>query len=366
MDLFTDATYAPKWGWLANYVDAVAATQYKKMDAANGAKTQPTSGAGVLTYTIGNFFGEDNVHSADYIDAVDFTGVEAHITAFAPYWGQTFPLPTQPTEEVVLNAPYREGYEFDGWYTSSDFSGAEITVVDENTDGTLYAKWIESVITVTIDDGPNNTAALAPHDGETVTVKVNRNFGEDKILTLTLPFDMSATQISTYFGNATVYEFYNVVDAGEELHLQFYRTTSIEAGKPYILQTTSGYDATDGFTIEGVTITTALSPVEIDGITMVPVLDGDGELNQSTEYYLSNNALYCAGTYPQLLLGLRAYFTSPSPTPIRARVVFGENEATSIPMVTTPETKAQKIIQNGRLIIIRGEHQYNAQGQIIE
>ena len=114
------------------------------------------------------------------------------------------------------------------------------------------------------------------------------------------------------------------------------------------------------------TITTALNPVEIDGITMVPVLDGDGELNQSTEYYLSNNALYCAGTYPQSLLGLRAYFTSPSPTPIRARVVFGENEATSIPMVTTPETKAQKIIQDGRLIIIRGEHQYNAQGQTIE
>ena len=356
--LFTDATYAPKWGWLATYVDAVAVAQSKA--------TQPTTAAGNLVYALGNFFGEDNVHATDWMGAVDFTGEEAHLTAFAPYWGQTFPMPTQPTEEVVLNAPYKEGYEFDGWYTTSDFSGAAVTTVDENTDGTLYAKWIESVITVTIDDGPNNTAALTPHEGETVTVKVNRSFGENKILTLTLPFDMSATQISTYFGNATVYEFYNVVDAGEEIHLQFYRTTSIEAGKPYILQTTSGYDAVDGFTIEDVTITTALNPVEIDGITMVPVLDGDGELNQSTEYYLSNNALYCAGTYPQSLLGLRAYFTSPSPTPIRARVVFGENEATSIPMVTTPETKAQKIIQDGRLIIIRGEHQYNAQGQTIE
>ena len=356
--LFTDATYAPEWGWLATYVDAVAVAQSKA--------TQPTTAAGNLVYALGNFFGEDNVHATDWMGAVDFTGEEAHITAFAPYWGQTFPLPTQPTEEVVLNAPYREGYEFDGWYTTSDFSGSVVTTVDENTDGTLYAKWIESVIIVTIDDGPNNTAALTPHDGETVTVKVNRSFGENKILTLTLPFDMSATQISTYFGNATIYEFYKVVDAGEELHLQFYRTTSIGAGKPYILQTTSGYDAVDGFTIEGVTITTALSPVEIDGITMMPVLDGDGQLNQSTEYYLSNNALYCAGNYPQSLLGLRAYFTSPSPTPIRARVVFGENEATSIPMVTTPETKAQKIIQDGRLIIIRGEHQYNAQGQIIE
>ncbi len=366
MELFTDATYAHKWGWLATYVDAVAATQYKKMDAANGAKTQPTSGAGVLTYTIGNFFGEDNAHSTDYIDAVDFTGVEAHITAFAPYWGQTFPMPTQPTEEVVLNAPYKEGYEFDGWYTSSDFSGAAVTTVDENTDGTLYAKWIETIITVTIDENADNTTILAPYDGKTVTATVTRNFGANKILTLTLPFDMSATQISTYFGNATVYEFYNIVDAGEEIHLQFYRTTSIEAGKPYILQTTSGYDAEDGFTIEDVVISTELHPVDLGEVTMVPVLDGGGTLDQSTQYYLSNNALYCAGDYEQPLLGLRAFFTSASPTPLRARVIFEDNEATSIPMVTAPENKAQKVIKDGRLIIIRGEQQYNAQGQRIE
>lgn len=366
MELFTDATYAPKWGWLATYVDAVAATQYKKMDVVQGVKTQPTSAAGVFTFTIGNFFGEDNAHSTDYIDAVDFTGAEAHITAFAPYWGQTFPMPTQPTEEVVLNAPYREGYEFDGWYTTSDFSGAAVTTVDENTDGTLYAKWIETIIIVTIGEDVDNTTTLAPYVGKKVTATVTRNFGANKILTVTLPFDMSASQISTHFGNATVYEFYNVVDAGEELHLQFTHTNSIEAGKPYILQTTSGYDAEDGFTIENVTINTERTQVKIGDLTMVPVLDGGGTLNQPTQYYLSNNALYCAGDYEQLLPGLRAFFTSASSTPIRARVIFDDNGATSIPTVIAPETKAQKIIQDGRLIIIRGEHQYDAQGQMIE
>ena len=64
-NLFADATYAPKWGWLATYVDAVAATQYKKMDVAQGVKTQPTSAAGVFTFTIGNFFGEDNADVRD-------------------------------------------------------------------------------------------------------------------------------------------------------------------------------------------------------------------------------------------------------------------------------------------------------------
>jgi hypothetical protein len=219
---------------------------------------------------------------------------------------------------------------------------------------------------VVVDENADNTTALTPFEGETVTATVTRNFGANKILTLTLPFDMSATQISTYFGNATVYEFYHVVDAGEELHLQFARTTSIEAGKPYIIQTTNGYDAEDGFTIEDVTIHTELIPVEIEGLKMVPVLDGGGILELPTQYYLSNNALYCAGNYNQTLLGLRAYFSSSSPTPLRARVVFENNEATSIPVVTAPENNTQKLIKNGQLIIIRGEHQYNAQGQLID
>lgn len=99
---------------------------------------------------------------------------------------------------------------------------------------------------------------------------------------------------------------------------------------------------------------------------MVPVLDAGGTLDQATQYYLFNNALYCAGEHNQPLLGLRAFFTSDSPTRIRARVTFNNNEETSIPVVTAPENNTQKVIKDGRLIIIRGEQQYNAQGQIIE
>lgn len=347
-----------KWAWLGQFLDALATAQ--------GKAKKPTENVLQMRYALGNFFGEDNNGASNWIGAVDCSGDKASLSAFAPYWGQTFPMPTQPTEEVVLNAPYREGYEFDGWYTTSDFSGAAVTTVDENTDGTLYAKWIETIIIVTIGEDVDNTTTLAPYVGKKVTATVTRNFGANKILTVTLPFDMSASQISTHFGNATVYEFYNVVDAGEELHLQFTHTNSIEAGKPYILQTTSGYDAEDGFTIENVTINTERTQVKIGDLTMVPILDGGGTLNQPTQYYLSNNALYCAGDYEQLLPGLRAFFTSASSTPIRARVIFDDNGATSIPTVIAPETKAQKIIQDGRLIIIHGEHQYNAQGQMME
>jgi hypothetical protein len=223
--------------------------------------------------------------------------------------------------------------------------------------------------TVTIDENVDNTTALENYDGEEVTATVTRSFGPNKYLTLTLPFDMKETQIRNVFGNATVYALDNVVEYNaEEVHLQFRPVSTITAGTPYILKTAaSGYDAEDGFTIEGVAIDLSLKPVTSGDVTMVPVLDAGGRLDQSDEYFLSNNALYCAGTYPRDIMGLRAYFESTSPLPIRARVVFQDNAATSIPMVETqPANQVRKVLKDGQLIIIRGEEMYNMQGQRME
>ena len=227
----------------------------------------------------------------------------------------------------------------------------------------------EQVKTVTIDEDADNTIALAPFVGETVTANVVRNFAPNSVLTLTLPFDMSASQISTFFGNAKVYEFATVVEDDYEIHLQFSSTSSISAGKPYILvtPTTGGYDAEDGFTIENVIINTTPNPVTKGAITMQPALDAGGTLNQNNQYYLSGGGLYNAGTYNMAIVGLRAYFESTSPLPVRARVVFQDNEATSIPMVEAQsENNVRKVMKNGQLIIIRGEQKYNVQGQRME
>ena len=236
-------------------------------------------------------------------------------------------------------------------------------------DATIYTFDVALESSVTIDENADNTTALENYDGEVVTATVKRNFEANKYLTLTLPFDMNATQIRNVFGNATVYALDNVVEYNaEEVHLQFRPVSIITAGTPYILKTAaSGYDAEDGFTIEGVEIDLSSRPVTSGDVTMVPVLDAGGTLNQPDEYFLSNNALYCAGTYPRTILGLRAYFESTSPLPIRARVVFQDNEATSIPMVETqPANQVRKVLKDGQLIIIRGEEMYNMQGQRME
>ena len=41
-----------------------------------------------------------------------------------------------------LASPYRDGYTFDGWYLTSDYSGEKVTVLNEINENTvLYAKW---------------------------------------------------------------------------------------------------------------------------------------------------------------------------------------------------------------------------------
>ena len=322
MALFTDATYAPKWGWLATYVDAVAAAQSKA--------TQPTTAAGNLVYALGNFFGEDNANATNWMGAVDFTGEEAHLTAFAPYWGQTFPMPTQPTEEVVLNAPYKESYLFDGWYATSDFSGAEVTTVDENTEGTLYAKWVEHFYTHT----PTN-----------------------KYGTICLPY-ASASTTGAYF-----YE----VAGKEEGKVYLASVDALEAGVPYIFEKTAS-TITVFYTGEAVS---APQNDDANGLVgtfeEIEVPDGD--------YILYNDAFRTnepEGTLNRIRAN-RAYLnmdgvTGSKPTPMPGRRyigmdVEGENETTGFENIQLPNANSQKLIINGQLIIIRDGEMYNAQGQ---
>lgn len=45
-------------------------------------------------------------------------------------------------ETVTLSSPTRSGYDFQGWYEESDFSGTQVTEISNRTsDVTLYAKW---------------------------------------------------------------------------------------------------------------------------------------------------------------------------------------------------------------------------------
>ena len=71
--------------------------------------------------------------------------VAGKYASFGEIWEHAFANPTEVDVEVVLNAPYKDGYIFDGWYTNANFSGEPITIVSPTSaiaGGKLYAKWI--------------------------------------------------------------------------------------------------------------------------------------------------------------------------------------------------------------------------------
>ena len=60
--------------------------------------------------------------------------------AYAVTKGGIFPLTTE-FESGKLAAPVKDGYKFEGWYESEDFSGSAVT--DASVGKTYYAKWTE-------------------------------------------------------------------------------------------------------------------------------------------------------------------------------------------------------------------------------
>lgn len=292
-----------KWAWLGQFLDAIATAQGTKL---------PSKATVQMRFALGNFFGEDNNKVGDsYVDAVDCSGDIASLTAFAPYWGQTFPMPTQPTEEVVLNAPYKEkGYEFDGWYTTSNFSGAEVTVVDENTNGTLYAKWTRNEFTRSVTSG---------------------RYG-----TICLPYN------SNYFEGAIFYEVAWMNTSVSPWQVLVDEVTELEAGKPYIFMAKSNniLVACQGDAIA--------NPSYHNGLygTFTDINDGPagtvGNVLEGNHMLSNNQIMKCLGNCQ--LLANRAYFklgeiptVEPALVPGRRRValgVQGGNEATGLDNLT--------------------------------
>ena len=130
---------AEKWDWLEAYIMNV-----QNNTAGATALVEGTTSAG-WRYAVAAFFLESKRTS--YPISADFSqaGQDA---AYIPTWKHAYANPTEPTGEWVLNAPYKEGYTFDGWYATADFSGEKVTSVNAETTGTLYAKWVEYIPTI--------------------------------------------------------------------------------------------------------------------------------------------------------------------------------------------------------------------------
>lgn len=73
------------------------------------------------------------------------------VEAFMPIWKHGLVNPAEVTREFTLNAPYKAGFTFDGWYADAEFAGEKVTVVSPESTiagNKLYAKWVEYIPTL--------------------------------------------------------------------------------------------------------------------------------------------------------------------------------------------------------------------------
>ena len=178
-----------KWDWLEQYIMEV---QNAQAGTSIGAGSVSVLTAGVTSaawrYALAAFFIEGQRTTWPY--SADFSQAGKD-EAYIPAWKHVYTNPTSVTTEFTLYDPCREGYTFLGWYANADFSGERVTTINAETNGTLYAKWINNdwIITYTSTDGN----IVTPYATDVFGANIVSNIYENGVGTIT--FDGPVTSI---------------------------------------------------------------------------------------------------------------------------------------------------------------------------
>ena len=316
--------------------------QWTKLENA-GALFMPAAGR--------RFGGYGNTYRADGITNIGEEYKLQYCTNdFAAYWTST-----KNDDGTKVNYLLNLGYK------GAKYSTLELGWVEYGHAGhsVRLAKVTRTLIE--IGDG-DNSAVITANANKTVNVKLDRPFNTSGWGTLCVPFEMSASVIGEAYELGTITKH----QTGEGINLNLAKVETIEAGKPYLIK--ANVPSLD--VIKNVTIVNTIGSsytVKGDGIkiTFTGLINGDGQTNGSTEYYVGADDGYLYNAKVDKL-GLRALFTitdeAGNPTKVRARVVVGENTTTGFENITNGENTTIKVIENGQLVIIRNGEKFNAQG----
>ena len=223
---------------------------------------------------------------------------------------------------------------------------------------------------ITVDEADSQiTTTLAPYCNKPASITLVRGLHLNEWNTLTLPFSMNAAQITEAFGTgAKVAKLTNSrLKSTNSVYIGFSYVNNIEAGTPYLIYPTKQV-AED---IATVIINTSTQTISTTILDMIPVLDEEAWEANENNFFLGPDAYLYQDAAGGVMPPLRAYFqfhglTSQQLSHIRARVAFGEDEATDLEdLEVTTQEEVIKVIENGQLYIIRGGVKYNIQGQIV-
>ena len=228
----------------------------------------------------------------------------------------------------------------------------------------------------------DNQTRLAALVGQTLNITINRPLTlNGDYCTLTLPFNLSASQIADPecpLHGFVIKEFESSEEKDGAVNVYLNQVYAIEAGKPYFVRYGGAPSDSRLTPLQFKNVTVARStPVaaEDEGFTPHGVFNPYSlTANDETTLFLSSaNTLY----YPSAdgtMNGFRAYIkvSGSMGAPIRrgapVRICERENVATGVidnSQKSKVESQKSKVLIDGQLLIIRDGKTYNAQGQLI-
>jgi hypothetical protein len=158
-------------------------------------------------------------------------------------------------------------------------------------------------IELVLDDTSNgNGAKIVEANGQTVNVKVERTLSSQYYNTLFLPFAMTAEQIKAAFGEGVQVATFTGMNS--ETQFGFTNVTAMEANTGYLVKPAA---AVNGFTVEGVTITSAASVTPSSDWIMYGSYDtfNNDETKEVYDFTTKNTVKELAATGS--IKGLRAF-----------------------------------------------------------
>lgn len=169
-------------------------------------------------------------------------------------------------------------------------------------------------------------AAANAGNNVTRTVQLTRAIGADKWNTIVLPFDMTADQVTSTFGEGT--KLAQLTSGSTADNLKFTTATEITANQPYAIKVPTAITVAEPVNISGVTIKGDEPTQEAGGWNFVGTYT-QGNIPQDS-YFFSNNMLYQAADATNTIKAFRAWFTYNGANASRNLSFTIDDETTSI------------------------------------
>lgn len=211
-----------------------------------------------------------------------------------------------------------------------------------------------------------NDEALEELNGSTINVLVNRNFTANMYNTICLPFAMSEGQINDVFGSTTrIFGMTGASLENDELVITFSTPlSSIAAGVPYLIWPEN--NITEPWQVDNVTITNVAQTNSNETIDFIGVLVPTMvEADHANLFVGANNKLHY-NTASGNIQGMRAYFHVKDPKAVMAPARITRQTDTTTDIESTEDAMhAQKLLNEGRVIIRIEGHDYDLNGTMI-